>query len=123
MLRRCITFVALAALIGVTSPARATPATVVTAAYYTFWPGDVRWPELQLHMTQGSTLVFANLGTEAPHNLTEFRDPPRFSSGEPLDPGKTAVVQGAETLPPGAYPFVCRVHPDLMNGLLVVDPA
>ncbi len=53
------------------------------------------------------------------HGITEVRagGPPRFDVFVPW--GQAAAIAGVETLPPGRYPFTCRVHP-FMHGTLVV---
>ena len=59
------------------------------------------------------------------HTITEVRNryfdapgPPRFDVS--VDFGHAAPIAGVEKLPPGAYDFICRVHP-FMKGKLIVE--
>lgn len=112
---------------GPPSAAVGPPATVVTVAYMTFVPGDrgVMPEPVDVRVSQGGSVVFANSDPGAPHT---FSSTPRedgvflFDTGS-LNFGEAQQVAGIEALAPGTYPFVCRIHMDLMGGRLVVEPA
>ena len=70
-------------------------------------------------LAQGDTLRFTNLDTVAQHDLVS--DDGKFRS-ELVGAGQSSMVQGVETLPPGAYPFHCSLH-SWMRGVVNVGPA
>jgi hypothetical protein len=45
---------------------------------------------------------------------------PLFASARSLGFGEAALVPGVESLPSGAYPFTCTIHP-FMFGQLIVE--
>lgn len=111
---------------GPPSAAVAPPATVVTAAYMTFIPGDrgVMPQPVEVRIAQGGSLSFANADPFAPHTLSSTEQPDGtflFDSGR-LNMSEVKPVVGVEDLAPGKYRFICRVHSHLMSGTLVVEP-
>ena len=69
------------------------------------------------------SLAFDNQDATAPHNVV-INDP----SGQPVNIGDTTPFIGPEertyevpALAPGAYPFLCQVHPTTMTGTLTVE--
>lgn len=71
-------------------------------------------------IAQGEKLTFHN-GDTIVHDVTSTQDlngKPLFSTPL-LDPGQSAVVEGAQYLTTGEYPFICSVHPDMQGKLTV----
>ena len=111
-------------------PVPAAPVVVVSALVYRYTPGETSENSIlggSTRMQEGGTFVFANADPSAPHTVTgpEFEDSGTylFDSGEPIAAGEAATVQGVETLPPGSYVFMCKLHGNLMRGELVIEPA
>jgi plastocyanin len=145
MFRRAAFGLALTGLLLGAAGARATTANVpvVFAEYYTYFPGyqhvcspddpacppddtQAKLERAELHITQGTTLMFANLDPDAFHTVTaehEQASSPVFDSGDPIPAGQVASVAGTETLAPGRYVFWCELHTNLMRGTLFVDAA
>ncbi|MDQ1438788.1 MAG: hypothetical protein QOK43_2417 [Acidimicrobiaceae bacterium] len=131
--RRLAVAVALTAVLFGGSPARATapPAAVVAVEQYRYIPGDTTGSvpvstTAIVHVSQGGKLFLANVDPSAPHTLTG----PEVSFGVYLfdtpyevGTGDMAQVGGVDKLKPGTYPFMCRLHTNLMRGQLVVEPA
>jgi len=152
-------FAASAAAVALLAPpaARALPpsVSVASAYYFHFVPGwdptanpsyDPNHPDndtlsqtltkAELHITQGSRLLFVNADTFALHDIVAvhaygetplFANQTVFPSGDPdiggMNFGQASFVEGVETLPAGhRYAFICGVHGDLMSGFLYVDP-
>lgn len=72
---------------------------------------------------QGETLLFRNLDLQQ-HDIVSVAQAggkPIFSTPL-LGPGEEALVQGAQQLKGGSYPFFCSVHP-FMKATLVVTGA
>jgi plastocyanin len=80
-----------------------------------------RYVNPQVTIAQGEKLTFRNSDTLV-HDVTATQTldgKPLFST--PLiDPGGEAVVDGAQYLTTGQYPFYCSLHPD-MTGTLTVS--
>lgn len=111
---------------GPPSAAFAPPASVVTAAYMTFLPGDRgAMPQpVEVRVAQGGSVYFANADVSAPHTFSSPEQPDGtflFDTGH-VNLGDAAAAEGVERLAPGTYPFVCRVHSYVMSGTLVVEP-
>ncbi|MCA1832911.1 MAG: hypothetical protein ABR548_00560 [Actinomycetota bacterium] len=115
---------ALLAAAGHSAHATGVPA-VLTAAAYTYAPGDTDTPGLELHVFQGSQLVFVNADPLGAHAVTsedtDTRGYPLFNA-DAINMGLAADVSGVSALAPGRYPFYCYVHAPSMTGVLVVDP-
>jgi plastocyanin len=124
-------------LAGVTVPAQAdelseVPTAVVVAEALQYVPGGMKLPQgqnIEVEMTQGTALLFANADPLAPHTLTSVdwdlvNDRPWFDTGggESTQPGGSSYVEGIETMPVGRYQFQCRVHSSTMRGWLNVVP-
>jgi plastocyanin len=79
-----------------------------------------RYANPNVTIAQGEKLTFRN-GDTLVHDVTSTQDlagKPLFSS--PLvDPGKEAVVDGAQYLTTGEYPVICSLHPDMQGKLTV----
>lgn len=111
-------------------PLPAAPVAVVSALVYRYTPGEQSENAVlggSIRLQEGGTFVFANADPSAPHTVTgpELEDGSGwlFDSGEPIAAGEAATVTGVETLPPGSYVFMCKLHGDLMRGELVIEPA
>jgi plastocyanin len=91
---------------------------VVTAFLFRYNPSSV-------DVAAGDTLVFFNtdpLGGEG-HSVTHAAPPGEQLFDTPITPGgSTSEVAGVAELPPGNYPFTCRVHA-FMTGTLTVGRA
>lgn len=80
-----------------------------------------RYTTPNVTIAQGEKLTFKNEDTLV-HDVMSGQD----LSGKPLfqsplvDPGGEAVVEGAQYLTTGSYPFYCSLHPD-MTGTLTVS--
>jgi plastocyanin len=109
---------------GSTGPSGQPSGTVVTvsaptgAATTGFDPKDLTGPA-----NTPFKLEFDNQDATAPHNIV-ISDP----SGQPVNIGDTAFFTGPEkrtydvpALAPGAYPFMCQVHPTTMTGTLTIQ--
>ena len=74
----------------------------------------------------GEKLTFKNddSGSPGPHNVTATdKGPdgkPLFAS-DTIKNGEQAAVNGATTLKPGSYGFICTVHPFMQATLVVTD--
>lgn len=83
-----------------------------------------RFVPANLTIDRGDSLLHSTADT-APHNLVSVeRDQsgqPLFSSGAP-ELASVRDVSGVPDLAPGAYPFLCTIHPN-MRGTLTVAPA
>lgn len=125
LISRVSTAVAAVALSAVmTAPAQAQDVFQVVTSRSTFVPGDDELGAATLVITKGSTLTLTNADTFAAHGLTSDAIVPEtgrrlFESGV-LNFRASALVQGAQSLPAGSYPFHCSVHEDNMHGTLVV---
>jgi plastocyanin len=79
-----------------------------------------RYANPNVTIAQGEKLTFKN-GDTLVHDVTSNQDlagKALFSS--PLvDPGKDAVVEGAQYLSTGEYTFYCSLHPDMQGKLTV----
>jgi plastocyanin len=110
--------------------ATAVPGSVVVAFltdYHTV-STDPLDEDVEVQVTQGQTLLFANADPIAPHTLSAVPDQYGnylFDSngGEANAPGSAATVDGVESLPPGRYEFQCKFHTSLMQGWLTVVPS
>lgn len=109
---------------GSTSPSGEPSGTVVTvtaptgAAVTGFEPKELTGPA-----NTPFKLEFDNQDATAPHNFV-LNDP----SGQPVNIGDTSIFTGPEkrtydvpALAPGAYPFLCQVHPTTMTGTLTIQ--
>lgn len=102
----------------------------MSALVYRYTPGEKSENAMlggSTRMQEGGTFVFANADPSAPHTVTgpwfEERQEYLFDSGEPIAAGEADTVEGVETLPPGSYVFMCKLHGNLMRGELVIEPA
>jgi plastocyanin len=71
---------------------------------------------------QGDSITFVNsdpFGVNG-HSFTQATGgaTPRFDSGVAMI-GQAVKVRGVESLPPGEYAVVCKVHPIMKGGLVV----
>lgn len=100
------------------------------------WPTEATAPSMQIIIEDGSPYfvpVTATIASGRPirwdnptpthHTVThnacvDESGPCAFDSGT-VAPGETYVLQG---LPPGRYPYHCRIHP-IMRGVLTVTDA
>jgi plastocyanin len=71
-------------------------------------------------IAQGEKLTFRN-GDSVVHDVTSTQDlaGKALFSTPLIDPGGSAVVEGAQYLTTGEYPFICSVHPDMQGKLTV----
>ena len=68
------------------------------------------------------TITFDNQNAGVPHNIEIFKDPAKqdvYYDGETAT-GPETVDYAVDGLPSGAYPFICKFHPN-MQGTLVVQ--
>lgn len=76
---------------------------------------------------QGDTLLFANTDpfSGKGHTVTHNNAPgqPRLFDTDVIPFGSTVQVPGIEALKSGEYLFMCRVHPDVMEGYLSIGGA
>ncbi len=79
-----------------------------------------RYANPNVTIAQGEKLTLRNTDSVV-HDVTSTQDlagKPLFST--PLiDPGQTAIVDGAQYLTTGEYAFICSVHPDMQGKLTV----
>lgn len=99
-----------------TSAVIARPVVVATIAPSYYVP-------LMVVAKQGMSLHLVQLDPTQRHDVVSraARDRrPLFASRRSLEFGEAQVVPGVETLPPGAYPFTCSIHP-FMFGQVIVE--
>lgn len=124
--RTSLLIAACAVLLGMTSPARATPVALVTATAYTYAPGDVDTPQAPLRMSRGGRLLYSNADPLGYHSIVSYLTD---AKGEPVFwapwSGTTELneVRGVDGLEPGRYGFFCDVHGTVMEGILEVTPS
>lgn len=108
---------AFAAMTLLAPAADAATANVLTVAYE-FVPEEIE-------IVKGDKLDYTNADVLAPHNVesrvTKRDGNPLFGSAT-ISWGTTAPVKGVEKLGPGAYDFVCSLHPG-MTGTIFVKKA
>ncbi len=79
-----------------------------------------RYSNPNVTIAQGEKLTFRNTDTVV-HDVTstqDFAGKPLFST--PLiDPGQSVIVEGAQYLTTGEYPYICSVHPDMQGKITV----
>lgn len=130
MRRRLLVAVAAAAILFGGSPssrAAAPPAAVVVAQHYQYIPGQsdgVVPYKGEVVIAKGGDLTLANLDESAPHTLTGPPQPDGsylFDTPQEVNQFSMAQVQGVAALAPGRYPFFCKLHTNLMSGMLVVE--
>lgn len=96
---------------------------MVVTEYFTYLPGDTNRPTLDLTITEGASLTLVNVDPFGPHTVTSDDiapgQPPPFDSAA-VNAGGVAGVVGVDELAPGAYPFHCEIHSDVMRGILHV---
>lgn len=73
-------------------------------------------PEI-LTVPAGSTVEVVNRSSRAHSMESEEEGPNAFDTG-PVPAGDTAELVFEE---PGRYPYSCRFHPDVMDGVIVVE--
>jgi len=73
------------------------------------------FPTARVVITPGSTVTFRNFDVVA-HNVTSTAG--LFSSATIGLSGATSVNR-VNLLPPGTYPFVCSLHPNMKGALIV----
>jgi plastocyanin len=84
-----------------------------------------RYSNPDVTIDQGERLTFFNGDLLDDHGVTATTDGPNgrplFDSGV-IGPGREAVVEGAQFLAPGRYPYLCTLHP-FMTGTVTVTGA
>ena len=78
---------------------------------------------LMIVVRQGMSLQLVQLDPTQRHDVVSraaLDRRPLFASTRSLAFGETERVPGVETLPPGAYPFTCSIHP-FMFGQVIVE--
>ena len=78
--------------------------------------------EITIH--QGDTLTLLNLDPQQQHDLVseDWHNGSRRFESDAVPVGTPAEVRGVSVLPPSSYPFLCRLHPEMI-GNLHVQPA
>jgi hypothetical protein len=77
---------------------------------------------LNVVVPQGLSLLHVQLDPLQRHDVVSRagrKGRPFFTSTRTLSFGEAQIVKGVETLPPGAYPFTCSIHP-FMYGQVIV---
>ena len=115
---------------GPPSIAAAPPVMVVGVEQYRYIPGDTTGSvpvSTEVRITEGGRLFLANVDASAPHTLTGEYQPLTgrylFDTPYEVPQFEAAEVGGVSSLAPGAYVFFCKLHTNLMQGRLVVEPA
>jgi plastocyanin len=73
---------------------------------------DFRFEPKRVELQAGDSVTWTNTGQTA-HTVKG----PGFFSNRALDPGQSYSHRFAR---PGAYPYLCTLHPTLMKGVVVV---
>ncbi|HEV7887132.1 MAG TPA: cupredoxin domain-containing protein [Acidimicrobiales bacterium] len=130
-MRRLFLALAVLAAVAASAPAGAAapPAAVVGVEQYRYIPGDTTGSvpvATEVRIAAGGRLFLANADPSAPHTLTGPVQPDGaylFDTPYEVNQGDVAESLGVSRLAPGTYTFFCKLHTNLMQGRLVVEPA
>lgn len=112
-----------AALLGRTALAADSPVLIAAFSYVPGQSGVFGFGKdltpITLTIREGDSIVGTNLDPVA-HTISA--NDGSFETGN-IFVGQSKAAVGVESLPAGTYGFYCRLHPGLMFGTLVVEPA